>query len=271
MHISLKPFLDLAEQGLIRIAETDDLVTFNYTAKCVYDRAWGEFTLKARGTVYQKASGLVVARSFDKFFNIGEIQEPLPNMPYVVFDKIDGTLIIIYHYKGRWRVNTRGSFDNEMTREATRLIKEKYFLAHIPKEVTLLAELIYPNNRNIVDYASRRELVLLASFLPDGQECFLTNSHNSFLSQMPLSNKAEHRHLSIEQMVALQKTMPIDQEGFVVRFENGLRIKDQGRRIYARGKDSGQSLTIVCLAGYGARNSSKEVCVPTSRRVSQRS
>src|SRR5690606_13355229 len=54
-----------------------------------------------------------VARSFSRFFNWGEMAEEMPlfnwNDCYAT-SKEDGSLMILYHYAGQWRVNTRGSF-----------------------------------------------------------------------------------------------------------------------------------------------------------------
>jgi len=55
----------------------------------------------------------VVARSFPRFFNWGEVQEEMPLFDFSDFavqSKEDGSLALFYYFGGQWRVNTRGSF-----------------------------------------------------------------------------------------------------------------------------------------------------------------
>jgi len=91
-----------------------DLWILNYTAACQYDRAWDPITLTTRGLILNK-QGYIVARPFSKFFNLGEQPETqlerLPNLPFSVFEKVDGSLGILYRGPdSKLRIATRGSF-----------------------------------------------------------------------------------------------------------------------------------------------------------------
>lgn len=66
----------------------------------------------------------VVAKSMNRFFNWGEVAEEMPDFDFsdfIIQSKEDGSLILIYHFDGEWRVNTRGSFaaDNMQFQEFT--------------------------------------------------------------------------------------------------------------------------------------------------------
>lgn len=69
---------------------------------------------ECRGLVLEKTPEFsVVSRSFPRFFNWGEVQEEMKDFDFsdfVVQSKEDGSLALLYHYDGHWRVNTRGSF-----------------------------------------------------------------------------------------------------------------------------------------------------------------
>ena len=55
----------------------------------------------------------LVARAFTRFFNLGEHRPEQDDFDWnncSATDKEDGSLILIYYWKGEWRVNTRGSF-----------------------------------------------------------------------------------------------------------------------------------------------------------------
>ncbi len=54
----------------------------------------------------------VVARPFDKFWNLGDYYaDPVDWTKAVMTEKLDGSLIIMYHYDGTWQVATSGTPD----------------------------------------------------------------------------------------------------------------------------------------------------------------
>lgn len=101
-----------AELGL-RVAEhpTLPLVIFNYDQ--IESPKLDPIVREARGLVLEKDTWDVVAKSFPRFFNWGEVQDEMPLFDFsdfVVQSKEDGSLLLIYYYDGHWRCNTRGSF-----------------------------------------------------------------------------------------------------------------------------------------------------------------
>lgn len=239
MHQSLQPYEERVAQGYLRRDTFGYLVLYNYTNQCTYAKAWDEYTLASRGLIFHKCTGDVVARPFPKFFNLGEHQDTmllnLPDEPYEVFEKVDGSLGILYWHCGVARIATRGSFTSEQALEGLRILNEKYYsgIYNIAKGMTLLFEIIYPENRVnagarlVVNYGDIRELVLLAAYnATNGQE--FSRSEVEELAKSigcPIVKQFNH---TIEEMVELQKTLPATQEGFVVRFQNGLRVKIKG-------------------------------------------
>lgn len=230
--IMLKPFEEERKKGNVRRSDniSGDLCLYNYTDACTYDRAWNDVTRNSRGIVFEVATGKIVALPFPKFFNVGEMPETylanLPNEPYTITKKMDGSLGIIYYYNGQWRVNTRGSFNSEQAIKATEMLS-KYQMKLVNKTQTLLVEIIYPENKIVVNYNGQEQLVLLAVIDNDRQtEC--SRETVLFLGKfigMPIVEEHDH---TIEEMIALQKILPKDEEGFVVRFESGLRVKIKG-------------------------------------------
>ena len=68
---------------------------------------------ECRGVVLEDGTWKVVAKAFDRFFNLGEFPEELEKFDWSNFtctSKEDGSLILLYYYDGQWRVNTSGSF-----------------------------------------------------------------------------------------------------------------------------------------------------------------
>lgn len=52
-----------------------DVVSLSFTKKVFYDASWDAVTVKARGLFVDSGSGEIVARSYPKFFNVGERPE----------------------------------------------------------------------------------------------------------------------------------------------------------------------------------------------------
>lgn len=68
---------------------------------------------ECRGLVLNSSDFSLVAKSFNRFYNWGENQEEMNLFNFDNFytqTKEDGSLIILYNFQNKWRMNTRGSF-----------------------------------------------------------------------------------------------------------------------------------------------------------------
>jgi RNA ligase len=150
-----------------------ELYIYNYSAKAQYDRVWNEWTLACRGLILNE-NNEIIARPFQKFFNLGEYEKQVvPNESFEVFEKMDGSLGILYWIDNEPFIATRGSFLSMQSQKATEMLKTKYktSLSLIDKTKTYLFEIIYPENRIVVDYGVEEKLVLLAIIdIQTGQE-----------------------------------------------------------------------------------------------------
>ena len=68
----------MASNDLVRVKESGvpGVVACNFTRKAFYKGAWDAQTVRARGLFLDKNTGAVVARGYDKFFNIGQSGAP---------------------------------------------------------------------------------------------------------------------------------------------------------------------------------------------------
>lgn len=137
------------------------LTIYNYTPKCQFSRQWNETTRACRGLVLAD-DGTVVARPFPKFFNLGEHDAELPDEPHVVYEKMDGSLFIVASYQGERVTATRGSFVSPQADRGRDMLANHPNL-RVPDGWTICFEIIYPENRIVVDYGDRTELVHLAT------------------------------------------------------------------------------------------------------------
>lgn len=125
------------------------------------------FVRAARGLIVD-IEGNVVARPWPKFFNYRQegCDQIALDLPAEVTDKADGSLGILYlEPDGTPRIATRGSFDSEQAKLATKWFQEMSSDLDIKFAGlwTFLFEIIYPENRIVVDYGGFEGLVLLGA------------------------------------------------------------------------------------------------------------
>lgn len=190
-----------------------DLWIYNYTERCQYEKHWTPETLACRGLILD-GLGQVRARPFGKFFNYGDsLVGQIPNEPYVITEKVDGSLGILYWLNGEPHIASRGSFTSEQAIEGTKMLRERTIGVEL--RTTPLFEIVYPENRIVVDYGGRRELILLG--------CVDMASGRDF----PLPDwdgPVVERHAPVDLGALVNDDRP-NAEGYVVAFESGLRIK----------------------------------------------
>jgi T4 RnlA family RNA ligase len=195
-----------------------DLHIYNYTPLAQFEKVWNEITLQCRGLILDKNYN-VVARPFEKFFNLGEqVNQLIPDEPFEVFEKMDGSLGILYFWEGKWCMATRGSFRSRQAMQAEKILQTKYAgeVEKLNEAYTYLFEIIYPSNRIVVDYNDTEDLVLLA--VVDTQ-----TGEELQCEELDFTKPAVYNGIKdIHQLKCLDEH---NKEGFVVRFRSGLRYK----------------------------------------------
>ena len=211
------------EKGLVykQIHPTLPLTIWNYSEKVQYEGLFDGVTLNARGLVTDD-EGSIIARPFKKFFNIEE-KKHTPTEKFDVYEKLDGSLGILFNYKGEWVMATRGSFLSEQAIKG-REILNKYQYENLIGDVTYLFEIIYPENRIVVDYGKEESLVLLGAIhTQTGDEYDI---HNEWFED--LGFEVVKKYPKITDYSVLKEFIPDSKEGYVIRFTNGDRIKIKG-------------------------------------------
>ncbi len=219
--IDISAFRAHEEQGLLtaRSHPTHDLIIWNYTPQCQFEHAWDQVTLQARGLI-TRHDGTIVARPFGKFFNYEEYQGAIPLETFKVTEKADGSLGILYFIDGKPLIATRGSFTSEQAERATKILYERYqsFFPHLMAHYTYLFEIIYPGNRIVVDYGNREDLILLTMIET-------ATSHELDIHAQEWPFPVVKYYDGITDLASLRTIEEANREGFVIRFESGLRLK----------------------------------------------
>lgn len=204
------------EGGYVRKKQAENLTLYNYNEQCTFQKRWNVFTESARGLIVDEKR--VVAFPFPKFFNHGEF--PFQNKEiHSITEKMDGSLGIIFWHNNCWQVATRGSFTSKQSDWARKRL-DKYTLT---PGITYLCEIIYPENRVVIDYKEEK-LILLGAYDEKGSEII---NLDQLSKQTGLELVASHCG-TVENILQLCKTLPGTREGFVVRFVDGTRLKYKG-------------------------------------------
>jgi len=218
------------EKGLVykQVHPTLPLTIWNYSEKVQYEGLFDGVTLNARGLVTDD-KGNIVARPFKKFFNMEE-NKHTPTEDFDVFEKMDGSLGILFYYQDRWVMATRGSFVSEQAIKGFEMLKN-YDYEKLHKNYTYLFEIIYKENRIVVQY-DYDDLILLGMIeTKTGYEVDLHKEGIDVRLKNLIDNlgfKVVRKFNKIKSYEPLKHFIPDSKEGYVVRFSNGDRIKIKG-------------------------------------------
>ncbi len=226
----------LVEERLLRCDNLGDLRVYSYVNWC---KDWNDITLNSRGIILNRKTGEVVAQPFPKFFNMGQRQETQEynlswHQGFRIFKKEDGWLGILYRVDGQHKIATRGSFKSTGAIWATEYLK-KYDLTFLPDEVTLLFELLCPATKIVVDYGDREDLVLLAAYNRHTGEEYDWQHVEDWSDQFGFTLAESYDKNWLGHCLVQIKTVPGNElEGFVIRFDDGLRVKIKSEDYFRR-------------------------------------
>lgn len=199
---------------------TFPLVIYNYSQLTQFSKAWDDVTLMCRGLIVNKDTHEIVARPFKKFFNYEEHLAngmPVPSEMPMIYKKLDGSLGILYSWEGKQYIATRGSFTSDQAIWATEWVQKNIPNLHVDG-LTLLWEIIYPQNRIVVNY-NFSGLVLIGAVHNE------TGRTAAFLESMVPDVKIAENvpYTSYSELKALNTP---NEEGFVAHFPHtDVRVK----------------------------------------------
>ena len=209
------------------------LFIWNYTPKVQIDKLWDDITLQCRGLVTD-TDGNIVARPFKKFFNFSEHElSDIPNEPCRFFEKVDGSLGILFNYNDQWIFASRGSFTSDYAIKGQEILDRcvglsgyKPYNDLLSKDHTFLFEIIFPEGRIVVDYGNVEKLVLLGAFHTESGLELIYDDLVSVANMISVDVIKEYHDIS--HYNTAKDTIKDDEEGRVALFENGFRMKIKG-------------------------------------------
>jgi RNA ligase len=212
--------------NLIKVVQgPEDLLLFNYTDECQKRGAWDEITTLCRGVIVHAKTYEVVARPFEKFFNWHEHQQEIPEEPFTVSEKVDGSLGILYRQQGQYSLATRGSFTSIEAKRGTELLRASLSDQALPDELTFLFEIILAESGSTVVKYGADGLFLLGVLNRHTGEELSPSEVESWTSRLPWKLPKRYSFANKEEVLASRASLPADLEGYVLRFQSGLRLK----------------------------------------------
>ena len=212
------------------------LAIYNYTSQAQWKGDWTPTILACRGLVVDANTGHVVARPPTKFHTWGDkaalaefadLIDQNANTKdrgrRVVFDKLDGSLMIWFNYQGEWIMASRGSFESPHAVEGQRIACENGLDKTCDPSFTYIFELIHPALMVRLHYGQRQEVVLLAMVrTATGEEQMDIASE---AARLKISAVEEFTNLEETGLEELNKHDVSGREGYVVRWDDGSRGK----------------------------------------------
>jgi RNA ligase len=222
---------ELIKDGYISRKMHNDypLAVLNYTPQAQYDPnlVWNTEMNLSRGLVYNIDTLQVIARPFAKFWNFSDsrhietMPENLPNEIPLVLDKLDGSLGILFEWDGKNHVATRGSFHSEQAEWATKWLRSNHPGLILPLNYTLVTEIIYHENKIVIDYDFEGLVLLSIVGIFTGKEQSRGEIEN--YSRATGFDLVKEYDKSLSEMLAENEK---NREGYVLTYPStGLKIK----------------------------------------------
>lgn len=207
--------------GRVALSVQGGYTLLNYTREAMYSKSMTPTEEACRGLVVRD-DARIMALPMPKFYNLGEPRcPPLPDEPYTVWEKIDGSFTAFWHDDGEWHCTTRGSFQNEYIEFALEWWNGNVDANRIPAYWTIMAEVCIDNDTNPRAAYKPEGLYLVA--IRDrysGKDVGLLASHFDLFRLL-----APRRFDTTVDTLLDWKQSNEGTEGWVVRFESGFRVK----------------------------------------------
>lgn len=170
--------ISLRANRYIQEKKFGNISSFNFTEKAFYDKVWDEQTTKSRGLYLDTLKGKVVARAYDKFFNINERSETKFDMlqyklqfPVTAYVKENGFLGIVSYneYEDDLLIASKSTLDSQFAQWFREMLYEKVSAENIREmkkyikehNVSFVFECVdMKNDPHIIEYPNSKLFLL---------------------------------------------------------------------------------------------------------------
>lgn len=207
------------ERSEFLVKRHDGLVFINYLIQ--FPDSFEGLRREFRGITFSEATGEIVSLPLHKFFNVGQREETqfdkLKHHHGMIYEKLDGSMVHFFEWKGELRAATRMSSETPQAQEALGLAHRYGLVDAIVKEVrggrTPIFEYVAPHNQIVVEYP-RPRLVYLHS------RCRATGAYEYNPAYQDRAQRFAFRFADVFDYLNKEEF-----EGYVVVLDNGLWVK----------------------------------------------
>lgn len=257
----LEKLIDLYKIRVNRHQKYPNLVCLKYSQ--IESPMAEKIVQQSRGIILDESKNWeIVSYSYDKFFNYGEpLAEKIDWHTATVYDKLDGSLMVLYYYDNQWQVQSSGTADG--TGEVNgfnfsfaelfwRVWQELNYTLPREKDYCFSFELLTPFNRIVVQQ-NQNNLVLhgvrnIKTLAEEKPEIWAEKYGFSLVKKFPLSNWQEI-------IKSAEKLPPLEAEGYVICDAKFNRIKVKSSQYVAwshfRSSFSTRKMLQIILANEG--------------------
>ena len=192
---------------------------------------WNKHNLNLRSVVVN-SEGKVISASFPKFFNWGEQLELSPPPHRLdkcdVYEKLDGSTLIVSIYKGQLIVRTRGTVNARNMENGSEIdaLVEKYpKVFSFPEDTSnysLIFEWLSPTNRIVIRH-EELQIKLIGCINHNNYELMSQLQLDTFAQALHVQRPEKYSFNTIEEMIDLVKLFK-GKEGVCVYFNKGQSI-----------------------------------------------
>lgn len=216
-----KPIIQklIDDKNVVKKNLGNGVVSFNFSRDVFYDKKWNDVTTKARGLFVNINIGKVVARSWEKFFNIEERDETKytslkrsMTFPAIVYKKENGFLGLIGYNpeNDELFISSKSTNDGEFVEYFKEVISYTNLNLDVAKDickhygVTLVFEVIHPEkDAHIIEY-DKKSLFLLSA----------------------TKNEFEYSSLPYSEMIQFSKALGVSVKEKIITLNNWMEFSD---------------------------------------------
>lgn len=255
-YLKTHSLAQLQEEFKIVVTDYPDRVVLNY--HMIESPSQHEICDECRALILRKDTWEVLARSFDRFFNVSEDKHTneFPVTKARIEEKLDGSLLSLYHDGEKWCVSTRkmafaegtmpiGKTFAQLFQEAAN--KTSLYVAldelKIAQWVTWVFELTAPENRIVTPYTESSITLIGARNNATGQE-YLGEQLDSIAKVFHVNRPKSFKFNSLQEAIDVAKSLNMMDEGFVLTYEKEgsfwrLKCKNEKYLAIAHMRDNG--------------------------------
>lgn len=243
----------LIDEFHVDVREYDDRIIVNYNQ--IESPRFHPVADECRALILRKGTWEVMARSFDRFYNIGEGHDKGPdhirlpsidpnehvirNIPFekvIIQEKLDGSIMSLYWDGDAWQVSTRkmgfaegqttfgGTFKELFWKAASKYgLREILNNAHDMKQFTIVFELVGPENRVVTPYSEADIILIGGRYTGNDEEInyreLSSTELNGIADGWKLRRPVAFTAKTPEEVIEIVSSMPTMEEGVVLVWE----------------------------------------------------